>query len=230
MFLSNLLLNTRDRQGRYDLARPYDMHRTLWRAFPEGDPGRVLFRVDTDRFGAKPVILVQSEFEPEWSKLPVGYVIKSADCKSLALSVVVGQRLRFRLRANPTKRVAPKNENLGGVMAGKRIGLTTEADQVRWLLRKGESGGFRIPGQWVEARDPRTNVNAQIPNFRLDIVPEGRDRNGKPGHAGEFLAVRFDGLLEVTDPERFVQKSVRHGLGSAKGFGFGLLSLAPARV
>lgn len=46
---------------------------------------------------------------------------------------------------------------------------------------------------------------------------------------GRFLAVRFDGLLEVTDPGKFLE-TLRAGIGSAKGFGFGLLSLAPAAV
>jgi CRISPR system Cascade subunit CasE len=39
------------------------------------------------------------------------------------------------------------------------------------------------------------------------------------------LAVQFDGVLEVTDPAKFLE-TVRQGIGSAKGFGFGLLSLA----
>jgi CRISPR system Cascade subunit CasE len=228
MFLSKLVLNTRERQARYDLARPYDMHRTLWRAFPDNNPGRVLFRVDTDRFGGNPLILVQSDLEPDWSKLPTRYLTGPAESKPFNLSFTAGQRLHFRLRANPTKRVAEKNEQLGSVMAGKRVGLTTQAEQVRWLLRKGDAGGFRVPGNWVDANHPNTSEPVQLPNFRVNVLPEGRDRNGKPGYAGEFLAVRFEGLLEVTDPERFLQ-TVRDGLGSAKGFGFGLLSLAPAR-
>jgi CRISPR system Cascade subunit CasE len=166
--------------------------------------------------------------EPNWSKLPLGYLSEPAQCKALTASFATGQRLRFRLRANPTKRVASKNEHLGRIMAGKRIGLATEADQLRWLLRKADAGGFQIPGQWVEAMDPVTSMPTQLPNFRVDVVPEGRDPNGKRGCAGAFLAVRFEGVLEVTDPSLFLG-SVRHGVGSAKGFGFGLLSLAPAR-
>jgi len=38
--------------------------------------------------------------------------------------------------------------------------------------------------------------------------------------------VRFDGTLEVTEPEIFLE-TVRQGIGSGKGLGFGLLSLAP---
>jgi len=41
--------------------------------------------------------------------------------------------------------------------------------------------------------------------------------------------VRYEGLLQVTDPHLLVE-AVRAGIGSAKGFGFGLLSLAPAPV
>jgi len=35
-------------------------------------------------------------------------------------------------------------------------------------------------------------------------------------------------MLDVTDPVRLVE-AVRDGIGPAKAFGFGLLSLAPAR-
>ena len=38
-------------------------------------------------------------------------------------------------------------------------------------------------------------------------------------------AVRFEGVLQVVDPVAF-QQTLRCGIGSAKGFGFGLLSLA----
>ena len=38
----------------------------------------------------------------------------------------------------------------------------------------------------------------------------------------------FDGVLEVNDPDIFI-KSIESGIGSAKGFGFGLLSIAPVK-
>jgi CRISPR system Cascade subunit CasE len=43
----------------------------------------------------------------------------------------------------------------------------------------------------------------------------------------QFKSVRYDGVLEVGDPERLIALA-RAGIGSAKGFGFGLLSLAGA--
>ena len=113
------------------------------------------------------------------------------------------------------------------VTSGKRVGLATEGEQVRWLLRRADAGGFQIPGTWVDAKLPETGEPVHLPNFRVDVVPEGRDPNGKPGHAGEFLAVRFEGVLAVTDPEAF-RATVAVGIGSGKAFGFGLLSLARA--
>ncbi len=232
MFLSKLLPNLRNPLVRRDLSSLYEMHRTLLSGGFDGvskaDLGRVLFRTDTDRYGGNPVVLVQSEREPSWGNLPANYLIARAQSKPFDLVVSTGQKLRFRLRANPTKRIASKNEVLGSVMLGKRIGLTTETERIRWLLRKGDDGGFRIPGKWVDANDPETGDAIQLPNFRVDVIPEGRDWNDKAGcRDGRFLAVRFEGVLEVSNVEKF-RAAIVAGIGSAKGYGFGLLSVGPA--
>lgn len=48
------------------------------------------------------------------------------------------------------------------------------------------------------------------------------------GHNTNMFSVRFDGLLKVTDVDVFYS-TLRSGIGSAKGFGFGLLSIAPIK-
>jgi CRISPR system Cascade subunit CasE len=160
--------------------------------------------------------------------LEVDYLCTAAESKPLQLPLLTGQRLQFRLRANPTKRVAARNERLGGVMADKRVGLAAEAEQLRWLLRKGDACGFRIPGSWLDAPDPKTGQPRLLPNFRVDMVGVGKDRNDKPNHGGALLAVRFEGVLIVTDPAA-LRASVAAGISSGMAFGFGLLSLAPAQ-
>jgi len=244
MFLSKLVLNVRSEFARRDLARPYEMHRTLWSAFgqkkwnwsdrqkPLGEPAELLFRVDADPCGGMPTVLVQSQAEPDWSALPAGYAIDVSPPKPFAVAVSVGQRLRFRLRANPTKRLREASVHANGSpieprWVGKRVGLLTEADRLRWLVRKSENGGFRIPGAWVKASHPLTGEEVELPNFRVDAIPEGRFGNGKRGSDGGFVAVRFEGVLEVTDPAALAA-IVAAGIGSGKGYGFGLLSLAPA--
>jgi len=41
-----------------------------------------------------------------------------------------------------------------------------------------------------------------------------------------FLSVQFDGVMKVNDPNRLLE-TVQTGIGSGKGLGCGLLSLAP---
>src|SRR5437660_10597168 len=148
MFLSKLVLNARDRQARRDLARPYEMHRSVWRAFPQSEPGRVLFRVDVDRRGGNPLVLVQSYLKPEWNRLGElgpGYLLARPELKDFEPRFAVGQRLSFRLRANPTKKIgsASKEERLAGKKHnGQRMALFREEDQIAWLLHKGTEGGF----------------------------------------------------------------------------------------
>jgi CRISPR system Cascade subunit CasE len=171
-------------------------------------------------------VLVQSDAAPSWD-LPAGYLLGPTETKPFDLAVEVGQWLRFRLRANPTKRIAEKNPRLGSVVAGKRVGLVTDAERVVWLLRKAAASGFEIPGKWLVGAHPVTGVAQRVPNFQMNVISEGRTRNDKVGHRdGAFVAVRFEGVLKVTDPAKFVE-AVRSGIGSAKGFGFGLLSVAP---
>lgn len=229
MFLSQLALNIRDRLARRDLASPYEMHRTLMNSYPYPRVEHqcdLLFRVEPSKNGV-PTVLVQTRELPDWSGQSDSYLLRAPESKPFDFAVTPGQRLRFRLRANPTKRVASKNERLGSVMAGKRVGLATEFDQIQWLLRKASAGGFRIPGEWVDAKDPETGEPVQLPNFRVDAIPEGNARNDKKDQAGKFIAVRFEGVLIVTDPTLF-QAAVVGGIGSGKAFGFGLLSVAPA--
>jgi len=213
MYLSRLILNPRSRRVQREIANPYEMHRTLMRAFPddlrEGDE-RVLFRLQTGRNGAL-TLLVQSWHPPDWSHLvarefrsylqPVGE--PNPAVKSFELNLAAGQVLAFRLRANPTvKRKFPNGDH-------KRVGIYDEQEQLAWLRRKGESGGFRLLAVRTGGRG---EVSAKM------------KRNGK-SHTLKLTAVQFDGLLEVTDSGR-LRETVRQGIGSGKGFGFGLLSLA----
>ena len=113
---------------------------------------------------------------------------------------------RIEAIANPTRRTG-----------GRRVPLDGQAAWRDWLARKGEAGGFQ----------PRD----------VDVVDEGvvvgyrpLDRS-RPGdglvQAVRLRAVAFSGSLVVTDAARLAE-TLRGGVGSGKGFGFGLLLLDPA--
>ena len=231
MFLSKLILNPRDRQVRSDLARPYEMHRTLWNRFPSLRGIRPAAQIWIASCSASMPTDTAATLLSSCNRTsnPTGRVSRPATSlsRSSRLSFHSPSASVSALRAprNPTKKIgsASKSERLAGVRKnGKRVALFHENDQIAWLVEKGQHGGFSIPGQWREEN------GVPFPNFRVDVVSEGWVRCGKDGHRdGEFLAVRFDGVLTVTDPAAFC-KTLIAGIGSAKGFGFGLLSIARA--
>lgn len=215
MHLSHLTLNPKRRDVLRDLASSYDLHRTLLRAFPDrdaGGAGKVLFRVEHSTTDTSPVVLVQSEKQPDWSQLPAGYAavkpVKSlkftTDVDPLSEAVVIrnGDLFRFRLVANPTVK---RN--------GKRHALRTPEEQTAWLHRKAELSGFGVPENGV----------AILSLGRRDSPRRERQDGGTTTMSHE--GTRFEGVLRVTDASLMIQ-ALEGGIGSAKGFGFGLLSLA----
>jgi len=223
MYLSRLILNPRHRRVQSELARPYELHRSILSAFPTPLPSeeRVLYRLESDASGGRLALLVQSESAPDWrwAEEAGGYLLAGtrAQVKQFDLALRVGQVLAFRLRANPTvkkKSHGPADERQHN--NGIRLGLAKEEDQRAWLERKGEQHGFRV-------------LRAQIipEGMQIGAQPVSEDRDASvPRRRLAHLAVRYEGLLQVTDPD-LVGEAVRNGIGSAKGFGFGLLSLAP---
>lgn len=211
MYLTRLLLNPADRDAWRDLSSPYELHRTLERVLENGaEHGRVLFRVEPWRPGMKgvPVLVQTAKAAPDWSALRNernGYCLRIDAPKRVTLNLQEGQRLAFRLIANPTKK-----------RGNKRIALDDEAAYHEWLTRKAKQSGFRV--LQVAA------VPFWINEEHLSRSPEGGYTKKNIPHFG----VRFDGVLHVTDPDT-LSTAVRKGIGPAKAFGFGLLSLAPAR-
>lgn len=208
MYLSLLTLNSRSKRALTESSRPYELHRSLLKAFPDaadGGPGRVLFRLDVNEQTGSISTLIQSEKEPLWTRIN-GYAsfVTKCKCKEFKPALSLDQIFRFRLRANPTKRMKS---------TGKREGILNTTEQVEWLRKKGMNNGFEI-----------IDVIALDEGFVKDKLTD----TDNTGHNTNMFSVRFDGLLKVTDVDVFYS-TLRSGIGSAKGFGFGLLSIAPIK-
>jgi CRISPR system Cascade subunit CasE len=221
MYLSRLFLNPASRQVLSELSRPYQMHKTILQAFPETLPAdeRVLFRLEEDPRSGRLVLLVQSQHRPDWSPLLNGrgylqplaelpaQVGENPSTKPVDLQLRAGQVLSFRLYANPTKKT-----KVEGKKNGQRVGLFKEEDQIEWLERKLKAAGA-VP---LNVRtSPSGNITA-------------RQTKDEAKHKITMLGVRFEGALKVVDPAALT-RAVDNGIGSGKGLGFGLLSLAPYR-
>ena len=200
MYLSLLYLNPNNAQARKDLADPYAMHQTLSRIAEPED--RVLWRLETGRYGENPRVLVQTLKPPRWEEVlsrweePYGELAPDSP-KEIHLALKPGQLLRFRLYANPTV-----------TREGKRLGLYREEEQLNWLTQRLKERGAVVRKALVSRREKK--------NFK------------KRGETITLATAQFDGVLEVTDPER-LRQAIEQGIGHGKAFGLGLLSVAPYR-
>ena len=187
----------------------YQLHQALWRLFPNCEHAErdFLFRVEQLQKGTGAQVLMQSAIPPQSSEQsPVLLALRE-----YSLNMQNGQRLRFRLRANPIKTI--KDSSKGTVeKKGKiftktvRVPLLHEEQQQAWLERKLQNF-------------------AQLEMLIVQPEPVLYFRKPKEGRSGKIQTVMFDGVLTVTDAEDF-NNQIMKGIGPAKAFGCGLLSLA----
>lgn len=199
MYLSRVLLNPRTKAVRRDMSNAYDMHRTLHRVFADTSE-RFLWRLELSE--KYPVLLLQSPEVPNWGLLSVDNYVMNVE-PSLKLDFLTrlkpGQLLLFRLHANTTV-----------TREGKRIGITDIAGQLEWLQQRSEKNGFEIVGAMVsQSQRERFKRSAQEDGSAMTIY---------------LQTAKFDGHLRVRDA-LLLERAVAQGIGPAKSFGCGLLSV-----
>lgn len=203
MFLSKLILNPKSREARRDLANPYDLHRTLARAFAPDEqtaPERFLWRLEPMANWQQPQLLVQSQTAGNWGPLhDLPYYLQGeVQEKHFAPEqwLEPESSYRFRLQANPTV-----------TRDGKRRGLCHEQDQLAWLARQGERHGFTLIQGLVSG----------------SAMQQGRKGDSRLS----VLTATFEGYLRVNDSQALLA-ALQGGIGPAKSLGCGLLSLGKA--
>ena len=211
MYLSRLTLDPRSREARRDTASNYELHSTLERVFhraPEDQSRDYLFRRDYSPRQRVQQVLILSRTAPDFAVLPQGYSTKVEGPKEFNPALTPGQQFSFRLLANPTrkeKRDERKNK--------PRKPILERAEQEQWLRRKLAEAGADL----LEVRaETQATLNAHK-----------RGEKAEREKTQTFVPVLFEGALRVTNPAALAT-AVENGLGSAKGYGFGLLSLASA--
>lgn len=191
---------------------PYELHRAIWELFPDcpEDARDFLFRVEALETNKGARVLMLSQKSP---------VEQSEHSRLLATrdwnpAFAEGQRLRFRLRANPVKSISDDSKGTKTGKNGKeyvkrvRVPLIHEEQQQAWLERKLETAA--LLDQLIIQREMPLRFSK----------PDGEQRM-----VGKVQPVLFDGVLVVRDPQALLE-CLHQGIGPAKSLGCGLLSLA----
>lgn len=178
---------------------------------PRGAEAGFLFRIDAGRAGTQ--IIVQSASVPNWDYAFGnfrGVLAAAPQVRPFALTVAKGQRLQFRLEANPTRRIDTKSAPDGTRRHGRRVPVAA-SNCIDWLRRFEHEGGFTLDPQEV----------------MLDCGAARARKSADAEDGVVYFAARFEGLLTVDNPEAFARK-LSAGFGAAKAYGFGLMSVVPA--
>jgi CRISPR system Cascade subunit CasE len=182
------------------ISNPYRVHQRLMMAY-DGEK-RLLFRIEKQKSSTQ--ILVQSHQEPNWSAAFDDFSVLSGTPQYKQYNPALRENglYRFRLLANP---VVTRD--------GKRQGIFKSDAQLDWLQRKFKEAGCELLGCIIqEGGFQRSSKNPAV-------------ETGLQTH----FAVLFEGGLKVLDPEKALA-AVENGIGPAKGYGFGLLSLATFHI
>lgn len=234
--LSRIWLNPLRAGGQRLLASPQRLHAAVLGGFPDrAQNDRVLWRIEPDPH--RPTLLVLGPGRPDWSHIveqagwPDADVdhARVADYASLLAQVVDGREFRFRLRANPVQSLRPAEPGPDGRYGRySRTGHRTEGHQRRWFLERTAGWGFTV----VNTR-PNEATNGAVDEHDLpgDVRITHRERLSFTKNASDRRVIvqtaTFEGRLTVTDAGA-LREALLGGIGPAKAYGCGLLTLAPA--
>lgn len=216
MYLSRVEVNPRRRSTLSMMESQQRMHAAVISSFPsfgQVEADRVLWRVD--HLGPSTYFLVQSSRKPDFSHIidQYGWPDSEQGWDTLEYDgflsrIEEGQVWRFRLTANPVHSV-----NVGE-KRGKVMPHVTVPQQKKWLLDRASSCGFKV-------------VDTPQGEPAFDVTERHIRRFERNSATVTVSMVTFEGALTVTDAD-LLRKAMISGIGRAKAYGCGLMTLAGA--
>ncbi|WP_330323357.1 type I-E CRISPR-associated protein Cas6/Cse3/CasE [Streptomyces anulatus] len=259
-YLSKIPLNPRRRAAVSLLSNPHRLHAAILSGLAlQPVTERVLWRLENSTHH-RAEILVLTESRPSWAHLvddagwpgADGGEPLIADYTPLLDRIIRGREFAFKLIANPVQSVSrptrPSEQQAtrlkgksdsGDRQRGFRVAHRTVTQQVDWLLKRCERHGFAIPDAAASPPAPglrqpheadqdlsTESAGAAITVVSRDILRFTKRKEGPPV---TLSTATFEGRLRVTDPDA-LRSALLRGIGPAKGYGQGLLTLAPPRT
>jgi CRISPR system Cascade subunit CasE len=197
---------------------------------PKSNRPEFLFRIDNQIHGNQRIAIIgiQSELKPNWeyafqnsmhllsSDFPI------AEPKKYNPVFSIGDTCCFRININLSKKSSAYNKNgkerNRKEEQGRRVALTWDSENER-------NSAIR---QWFENKIERSNLGFSVKEF--NVVKVGwklgwkHVKNKDKPDTLRFRSALLEGTLEVSNTDNFLN-TIKEGIGSAKAFGFGLLSV-----
>lgn len=223
LYFTRFQINPQRRATLRLLASPQRMHAAVLSTYPPdtqtgtGGP-RVLWRLDNPSkhehnlfiTGPGRPSLESLQQECGWSQQQTW---KTAPYTPFLDKLHEGQRWVFRLTANPTRSTAGTRGT-----RGSRSAHVTPTQQLAWLVHRQLKHGFEL-----ETNDDEPQV--RVSSTERPTFTKGTDQSKT---RVTVTRVQYDGMLTVTNPD-VLRTSLTHGIGPAKGYGCGLMTLARAQ-
>ena len=209
MYLSRVEIDYKDRLTSKELNHLGAFHNWVEQSFPkeleQNKRSRKLWRIDN--LQNRSYLLVLSEDKPNLNMLEKYGVKGTGETKEyddFLNSLENGNRMRFRVVLNTTKSKSDRS-----LKRGKVIPLTSEENQIKYLLDRSENNGFKL--------DPN--------DFYL--VRSGFEKVLKHGEKKlELIKAEFQGELTILDKDKF-KETLTKGIGKKKAYGFGMMTVIP---
>ncbi|WP_028292406.1 type I-E CRISPR-associated protein Cas6/Cse3/CasE [Oceanobacter kriegii] len=232
--LSTLLADFKNRDS-------YIIHQLLWQLFPgytkswTQQPSKAkeqlqrpfLYREETNSQGF-PEFYVLSEHPPEAKGTPFNCQTKHYEPRLSA-----GDRLAFKLRVNP---VTSSRDEQGirkrhDVLMDAKRKVDPEGLSPERLKEAKKLAAEHAAQAWISSPERLADWGVQLDSQpEIESYTQHRlarkkalegERKNEQGRPIRYSSVDYQGLLTVTDPERFLQ-ALYKGVGKSKGFGCGM--------
>ncbi|MER5349908.1 type I-E CRISPR-associated protein Cas6/Cse3/CasE [Kitasatospora sp. NPDC002551] len=242
MFLTRLRVNTARAGARRLLSSPQLLHGAVMASFaelpaapapaasaPADAAPRVLWRIDHNA-RAEVLLHLVSPQRPDLTHLveeagwPTTGGWQTFDYGAFLSTIAAGSTWAFRLTANPVHSIRRSPDE-----PTKRTAHLTQRHQAGWLLKQQERAGFTVVEKAPERRLLAQGDEHELVVHRQRSVSFGKnDRVHAGRHKVTLVTATYDGRLRVTDPDA-LRRTLTAGLGKAKAYGCGLMTLAPVR-
>ena len=209
MYLSRVLIDSRNRRKIKDLTHLGAYHNWVESSFPEefteNARSRKLWRIDI--LQGKKYLLLVSEKKPNMEIFEKYGVPGSAQTKlydKFLDSIDEDRVYRFRVTLNPVKALSQ-----GAGVRGRVVPEITVEQQLQFLESRVDKLGFEL-----------------IPE-KYQIVERCWEPFIKRGQKKIQLSkATYEGLLKVTNRDKFY-RTLTEGIGKKKAYGFGLMTVIP---